>query len=143
MQPRGMGRSIVARSPTCEEYEALCRSVGWRDDVNFAVAQTALANSLFHVVAEIDGAVVGMARVVGDGAMFFYVQDVAVAPHHQAKGIGIQLIQAIRDWLTANAPPMSQVFVFEADDKHAFYNRLGFARTGKGLQAFVDVWRRP
>lgn len=116
--------------------------MGWRDDVNFAAAKAALAASLFHVVAEIDGAVVGMARVVGDGAMFFYVQDVVVAPEHQAKGIGARLIQAIRDWLIANAPPMAQAFVFEADGRHEFYRKLGFAPTGKGLQAFVDAWRR-
>ncbi len=137
-----MALSIIARSPTGEEYEALCRAVGWRDDVNFTVARAALAASLFHVVAEIDGETVGMARVVGDGAMFFYVQDVVVAPRHQAKGIGARLIQAIRDWLIANAPPMAQAFVFEAEGKHEFYRKLGFEPTGKGLQAFVDAWRR-
>jgi GNAT superfamily N-acetyltransferase len=134
--------SIIARSPTDEEYEALCRAVGWRDDVNFAVSRAALAASLFHVVAEIDGEIVGMARVVGDGAMFFYVQDVVVAPEHQGKGVGACLIRAIRDWLIANAPPMAQVFVIEAEGRRDFYRKLGFEPTGKGLQAFVDVWRR-
>ena len=27
---QGVGLSIIARSPTSEEYEALCRAVGWR-----------------------------------------------------------------------------------------------------------------
>lgn len=137
-----MALSIIARAPTREEYERLCRAVGWCDDVNFDVAGVALAASLFHVVAEIDGEIVGMARLVGDGAMFFYIQDVAVAPRHQGKGVGACLIQAVRDWLIANAPPMAQAFVFEADDRHGFYQGLGFARTGKGMQAFVDLWRR-
>ncbi len=134
--------SVIARLPTNEEYEALCRAVGWCDDVNFAVAGAALANSLFSVVAKIDDEVVGMARVVGDGAMFFYVQDVVVIPAHQAQGVGARMIREIRDWLIATAPPMSQAFVFEADGKHDFYRKLGFEPTGKGLQAFVDVWRR-
>ena len=137
-----MALNIVARAPTIVEYENLCRAVGWRDDVNFAAAEAALGKSLFHVVAEIDGVIVGMARVVGDGAMFFYIQDVVVAPDHQAQGIGAKMIQAIRDWLVANAPPMAQAFVFEADGKHGFYSKLGFEPTGKGLQAFVDAWRR-
>ena len=137
-----MALSIIARSPTGEEYEVLCRAVGWRDDVNFAVSRAALAASLFHVVAEIDGEIVGMARVVGDGAMFFYVQDVVVAPEHQGKGVGACLIRAIRDWLIANAPPMAQVFVIEAEGRRDFYRKLGLEPTGKGLQAFVDVWRR-
>lgn len=130
------------RAPTCEEYEALCQAVGWGDNVNYAAAKAALANSLFHVVADVDGEIVGMARVVGDGAMFFYVQDVAVAPTHQAKGVGSRMMQTIREWLIANAPPMAQAFVFEADGKRGFYEKLGFERTGKGLQAFVDSWRR-
>ncbi|MGD9979733.1 MAG: GNAT family N-acetyltransferase [Hyphomonadaceae bacterium] len=134
--------SILARAPTREEYERLCRAVGWRDDVNYAVAGVALDNSLFQIVAEIDGDIVGMARVVGDGAMFFYVQDVAVAPPHQGKGVGTRMIQAIRDWLIVNAPPKAQALVFEADGKRGFYQELGFEPTGKGLQAFVDNWRR-
>jgi GNAT superfamily N-acetyltransferase len=137
-----VGLSIVARSPTSQEYEALCRAVGWRDDVNFAIASAALANSLFHVVAEIDGEIVGMARVVGDGAMFFYVQDVVVTPPHQGKGVGAGLIGAVREWLAASAPPMAQVFVFAADGKQGFYQKLGFAPSDKGLKAFVDAWRR-
>ena len=139
---QGAAASIIARAPTRDEYERLCRAVGWRDDVNFAAAAAALANSLFLVVAEIDGEAIGMARVVGDGAMFFYVQDVAVAPEHQAKGVGTGLMHALRDWLVANAPAQAQAFVFEAGGRHGFYQKLGFERTGKGLQAFVDGWRR-
>jgi GNAT superfamily N-acetyltransferase len=133
--------SVLERAPTREEYEALCRAVGWGDDVNYTAATAALGNSLFQVVAEADGDIVGMARVVGDGAMFFYVQDVAVAPPHQGKGIGSRMIQTIRDWLIANAPPKAQAFVFEADGRRSFYQERGFEPTGKGLQAFVDDWR--
>ena len=57
-------------------------------------------------------------------------------------GVGACLIRAIRDWLIANAPPMAQVFVIEAEGRRDFYRKLGFEPTGKGLQAFVDVWRR-
>jgi GNAT superfamily N-acetyltransferase len=135
-------QKVIARAPTRDEYERLCRAVGWGDDVNYAAADVALANSLFHVVVEIDGETAGMARVIGDGGMFFYVQDVAVAPEHQAKGVGTRMMDAIHDWLVANAPSKAQAFVFEADGRQGFYQRLGYARTGRGLQAFVDAWRR-
>jgi len=39
--------------------------------------------------------VIGMARVVGDGAMFFYIQDVVVTPAHQGRGVGTLLLERV------------------------------------------------
>lgn len=52
-----------------------------------------------------------MGRVVGDGAFFFYVQDVAVHPQHRRRGLGLGLglglgkaiMQRLRDQVTALA----------------------------------------
>jgi len=48
--------------------------------MNFDAAVEALPRSLFAVVAVAEGEPIGMGRIVGDGAIFFYTQDIAVIP---------------------------------------------------------------
>jgi GNAT superfamily N-acetyltransferase len=56
------------------------------------------------VVAPDGGAVVGTARVVGDGVTYVAVQDVAVHPEHQARGIGRALLDRVLERIAAGAP---------------------------------------
>ena len=53
-----------------EEFTSLRNKVGWGETC-IQLAQIALSNSLFHVGAYSNKKLVGMARIVGDGAMFF------------------------------------------------------------------------
>ena len=42
--------------------------------------ERALQNDLYHVAAVSDGKVIGMGRLVGDGAMYWYLQEIIVLP---------------------------------------------------------------
>jgi ribosomal protein S18 acetylase RimI-like enzyme len=103
--------------------------------------ETALAGSLFGVVAEADGELAGMGRVVGDGAMYFYVHDVVVAPASQGLGVGKQMMDAIIAHLVRVAPSGAKVFLFAADGKDGFYRRLGFQHSSKGMSALIEDLR--
>lgn len=47
-----------------------------------------------------DGAqAVGMARLIGDKGMSFYIKDFDVIPPHQAKGVGTLLIYALEKYI--------------------------------------------
>lgn len=129
--------SVAIRLPRPAEYERLCRSVGWEEAERFACMEAALANSLFGVVAEIDGHLAGMGRVVGDGAMYFYVHDVVVSPAHQGAGVGKAMMEAIIDRLVEIAPAGAKVFLFAADGKADFYRRLGFEPSAKGMSRLI------
>lgn len=61
------------KAPSVDEFLALRAITGW-SSVERSVAAESLHNSLFHVVVYDDFQLVGMGRVVGDGAMYFYVQ---------------------------------------------------------------------
>ena len=74
---------IQDRTPTLTEYLNITDEVGWSNYVGPETAAVALANSLFCVVAIRDSRWVGIARIVGDRAISFYVQDVAVLPDFQ------------------------------------------------------------
>lgn len=77
-----MPLAIHRRLPGPEEYNRLRTSVGW-PAADLIAAAASLPKSLFSVCAFLDDSLVGMARVVGDGGLVFYIQDVIVLPEHQ------------------------------------------------------------
>ncbi|CAM2904094.1 N-acetyltransferase [Vibrio diazotrophicus] len=67
-----------------------------------------------------------MARIVGDGVMYFYIQDVVVSPNHRQKGLGSILMQEIERYLEQNAPSNATVGLLAATGKESFYERYGY-----------------
>lgn len=118
--------TVAERLATPEEYRALCIAVGWEQVMNFAAAPAALARSLYGVVALRDGLAAGMGRVVGDGAIFFSLQDIAVLPEHQGAGLGAQIVESLLGYVARTAPPQAFVSLFAVAGKQPFYERFGF-----------------
>lgn len=94
--------------------------------MNFEVAHAALANSLYGVVVTSGAQVVGMGRIVGDGAIFFYIQDIVVDPGHQRRGVGTKILDALLKHLSEAAPKQAFVGLFAAKGSIQFYERYGF-----------------
>jgi GNAT superfamily N-acetyltransferase len=117
---------IADRPPTIDEYRRLCTAVGWDSVVNVAAAPAALASSLAACVALDADRAIGMARLVGDGAIYFYVQDVAVLPSHHGQGVGGMLLRHLMEWLSCNAPDRAFVGLFAAAGTEDFFRREGF-----------------
>ena len=57
-------------------------------------ARRGLDNSLYTLVAFKDGKAVGMGRIVGDGAIICYVQDLIIRPEVQGEGIGGLILES-------------------------------------------------
>lgn len=89
---------IVYRSPTLSEYRKLRGSVGWWETDETAT-ELALNGSLFSVVAIENDAVVGFGRVIGDGGLYFYIQDLIIHPEFQNKGFGTSLMKELMDFI--------------------------------------------
>jgi GNAT superfamily N-acetyltransferase len=117
---------LVERVATLQEYRHICTQVGWAEVMNFEAAAVALPRSLFGVVAVLNEQVVGMGRIVGDGAIFYYLQDVAVLPDHQGLGIGTQIVDRLVELVKENAPEKAFFGVFAAQGTLPFYQRVGF-----------------
>lgn len=120
--------TITNRIPAIQEYIQLCTEVGWKEYMNFDAAEQSLRNSVFGVVVQAGESVVGMGRVVGDGSIYFYIQDIAVSPEHQNKGIGKMIMQAITDYIQEHAPEKAFVGLFASQGKEPFYGQFGFNR---------------
>lgn len=128
------------RNATAEEYLRLRKAVGW-SVISEEVTAKSLTHSLFSVLA-IDGkVVVGHARVVGDGGLCFFIQDVMVMPAFQRRGIGSGLMNHVMDFIEKNAVKNSYVGLMAAKDKEFFYTRYGFqirpnAHHGAGMTQY-------
>ena len=109
-----------------DDYCRLRESVAW---LNFSREQTekALNNSLYTVVAEDDGKVVGMGRMTGDG-LYYLIVDIVVQPDHQKKGIGSTIIDMMIDYVDRETPigGRSSVQLTAEKGKETFYEKKGF-----------------
>ena len=122
---------IEARAPTPAEYGSLCAAVGWDEAINFDVAPLSLQRSLFAVTAVATGDdtwAIGMGRIVGDGAIYFYIQDIVVRPEWQGLGVGRAIMDTLMAWLRDHAPERAFVGLFAAAGREGFYAHYGFLR---------------
>lgn len=134
-----MGYRLVERDPTVEEYQRLRRSVGWGEMTDEGVA-VGLPNARFSAVLEHDGDAIGCARVVGDGGLYFYVQDVIVLEEHRGRGLGAMLMDAVMDYLERTAHRGAFVGLMAAVGAEPFYERYGFSRRPDDRPGMARVW---
>ncbi len=119
------GILLQDRLPLPEEWEELRRTTNWGDRTTDEY-RIALQGTLFGVCALDGQKIVAMARVVGDGALCFQIQDVIVDPSYQGKGIGTMVIEHLLEAIQTSALPNSSVYLFASKGKEAFYRRFGF-----------------
>lgn len=128
-------------APRVEDFLSLREKIGWQN-VSAKDAKASLDNSLFHVAVYFEDQLVGMGRVVGDGIMYFYVQDIVVLPDYQGLGIGALIMLNIENYLSSTAIKGSTIGLLAAKGKEAFYARYGYitrpnASLGHGMCRFV------
>jgi ribosomal protein S18 acetylase RimI-like enzyme len=116
---------IEHRSPTVGEYTRLRGLVGWRETDENAT-DMALKNSLFSVVAVEHHTVIGFGRIIGDGGLYFYIQDLIIHPEFQTKGLGKSLMEELMGYITANAKSGAFVGLMAAKGLEKYYERFGF-----------------
>ena len=118
--------NIVIRKPTVEEFESLVESVGFRPHEHGAV-DLALRNTVFSVCAEEEeGRIVGVARIIGDGAISFLLTNVMVRPTHQRRRIGSSMVEALCSQV--ERLPYKNILLEAVPEPGSttFYERLGF-----------------
>lgn len=116
---------VLHRVATVNEYIQLCDAVGWKEYMNYDVTENSLQHSLFGVVVRDDDKTIGMGRVVGDGYIYFYIQDIAVMPEYQGQGIGQRIMKEITSYLKEYAPSQAFIGLFASAGKEAFYQKFG------------------
>lgn len=133
---------IENNTPTLEEYKYLCESVGWTEYMNFVVVETSLRNSIYCVIAKDHEQIIGMGRIVGDGAIYFYIQDLVVHPDYQKKGIGNEIMSVLMEYLNGNAPDKAFIGLFASDGKESFYQKYDFKDYSPNMTGMFTVIER-
>jgi GNAT superfamily N-acetyltransferase len=82
-----------------------------------------------------------MGRIVGDGALFFQVVDVAVEPAHQGKGLGKSIMEALMAELRRRVPAEAYVSLIADGEAHQLYQQFGFELTAPASVGMA-MWLR-
>ena len=128
--------NLVERIPTVKEYQILRDAVGWAT-LSKKQIQTGLQSSLFSVCVMHRDQIVGMGRVVGDGGIYFYIQDIIVHPLFQRKGIGRLIMNKIMSYLEATTQHGAFICLMAAPGVYGFYERYGFIKRPDDRQGMV------
>lgn len=110
-----------------DTYLELRASVNWKL-LNREQARLAIDNAMYTVCAYEDDKAVGMGRLVGDGAVVMYIQDLVVHPDYQKKGVGNQIIEMLINYVKKITPKDNEIMLclMSAKGREGFYERHGF-----------------
>lgn len=128
----------IERLPTTEEHAFLWDAVGW-GDVNTEMTAASLAHSIYGIIVTNEEKIIGMGRIVGDGHMYFYIQDVAVLPQFQGQGIGHTIIEHLLSHIRAHCYTAAFVGLFASHGKDTFYEQYGFQNHAPGMTGMFKV----
>jgi len=131
---------IEYRSPTFSEYKKLRGLVGWWETDENAT-DMALRNSLFSVVAVEHDTVIGFGRVIGDGGLYFYIQDLIIHPDFQNKGFGKSLMRELMDYITAKAKSGAFIALMAAKGLEKYYEPFGFKSRDEDAPGMYQIIR--
>ena len=104
-------------------------------------ARKALQNGLINVSAIYNGELVGMGRLVGDGAMYWYLQEIIILPQFQRKGIGTMIVNHLVDYARANSitGKFTTIGGVSAKGKEPFYEKMGFEIISNGIKKMIEI----
>ena len=126
---------VAIKIKECTEFKKddiwqLYTQVGWTVYTeNMTALERGYKNSLLVLAAYENEELLGIVRVVGDGATIILVQDILVYPQKQRQGIGTSLIKAV---LERYADVRQIQLVTDNTPKTvAFYQSLGFVEREK------------
>lgn len=128
--------TYIEEVPPVDDFLRL-RSVSGLTPRPKTAAEKALPNSLYGVYVKTGGQIVGMGRVVGDGALNFEIVDVAVDPAYQGEGLGMGIMKKIMSYLENHAPKGSMISLMA--DVPGFYEKFGFLYMSPGSEGMYMV----
>ncbi len=111
--------------PRADEYCAL-RSAAGLSAMTPEAAAVGLPASWCSVCVRHQRELIGMGRVVGDGGLFLFVVDIAVAPAWQGQGWGRRIMQTLMEQVHARAPARAMIGLIADGTASRLYEQFGF-----------------
>lgn len=131
---------LVDNVLSAEDFMRLKLATGFMNRPSEQV-EKALKNGLFNVSAIYKGEVIGMGRLVGDGAMYWYLQEIIVLPEYQGKGIGRKIVNRLIEYIKDASIPGTgvEVGLTAVKGKEPFYEKMGFSCGSSGMKQWIDI----
>jgi len=125
--------------PTAAEFATLYAETGW-GEWPAETFERALAGSWVVCVArDDDERLIGIGRLISDGALHAFVTEMIVSERARGRGTGAEIVRRLVE--EAHRRGVRDVQLFAARGRTAFYERNGFVRRPEdapGMQ-FVDA----
>ncbi len=90
--------------------------------------EIALKNNLYSVVAYSGEKAIGMARVVGDGRICFFLKDVVVDEEYQNLKVGSLLMDNVFKYIEGAACEEAYIGLMSTPNSVSFYEKYGFVQ---------------
>ena len=105
---------------------------------NPAALRQGFERSLLVLAAYEENHLLGIIRIVGDGATVVFIQDILVYPEHRRKGIGTALLQAVLN--RYQHVRQIELVTDNTEETVAFYRSLGFRDLSElGCRGFMKA----
>ncbi|QQM63540.1 GNAT family N-acetyltransferase [Pseudoalteromonas sp. LC2018020214] len=133
---------VELKAPTLDEFTNLRAQAKWQNPDDKTL-KASIENSLFWVAVYDTDKLIGTGRIIGDGAMYFYIQDVIVAPSYQKQGIGHLVMTYIENYLNNTCSNGATIGLLSAHGKESFYRQYGYVKRdgdvlGLGMCKFIS-----
>lgn len=108
-------------------YMELRRSVNWKE-LSEVQADMALKKSIVTICAYDKDIPVGMGRIVGDGVVIDYIQDLIVRPEYQNLGVGRLIIERLIEYVKTTKLKDTEIMLclMCAKGREEFYKKFDF-----------------
>ncbi|MFV9424700.1 MULTISPECIES: GNAT family N-acetyltransferase [Microbacterium] len=130
--------------PTAAEFAALYAETGWGSWPPETFERALSGTWAICTARDDDGVLVGMGRLISDGALHAFVTEMIVAERARGAGIGAAIVRCLVD--EAHRRGVHDVQLFAAHGRAEFYERNGFVRRpadGPGMDLALPASREP
>lgn len=138
-----MEYTILDNRLRADDYIRLFAAAGWGEPPR-DMTEKALKNSYATFSVEANGRVIAMARLLGDGAMAFFLKDFVVEPQMQGRGFGKALLAHVEEYIRLQLDNGWEGYLqlVSSKGKEGFYQKMGFAahpheHSGPGMSKWI------
>ncbi|MEM9916761.1 MAG: GNAT family N-acetyltransferase [Bacteroidota bacterium] len=88
-----------------------------------------LRNAVHSIMVELEGQIIGMGRIIGDGGCFCQVVDICVLPELQGRGVGKLIMENLTKFIREKLPTSCYTSLIADGDASYLYEKFGFKAT--------------
>jgi GNAT superfamily N-acetyltransferase len=125
------GIILAEELPSVAEYRELRSRTGW-GDIDESIARQSIDAACYTVTLRRQGKLIGLVRVMGDGALYFFLADLIVDSSFRGQGLGDRLMRTVREYFDRSAKPGATIALIPLRGGESFYEKFGFVRCPDG-----------